>query len=200
MPKLISTVVASLRLSFILCFSLVSQETVWISQMVSEHSELNWKPFMLHTMQELTVSIVRGKWNWNPFTALMWQFWWHSCIYDSLNTLVDTCVEQYSWLGELLVETTLQCSLKMPYYLVISANRIRGQWFSFSKVDVCHLWCCMCTAASSGGLALYVYMGRQWMIYMPRLGLPHIFPNLENTAWVSMLYVRTGIRLFVPCL
>ena len=88
----------------------------------------------------------------------------------------------------------------MPYHLVISANRIRGQWFSFSKADVRHLCCCMCTAGNSVGLALYVYKGRQWMICVPRLGLSHIFPNLENTARVSMLYARTGIGLFVPCL
>jgi hypothetical protein len=60
--------------------------------------------------------------------------------HDSLNTPVDTFVEQYSWLSALLVETTLRgSSLEMPYHLVISANRIRGQWFSFSKAGVCHL-------------------------------------------------------------
>ena len=52
---------------------------------------------------------------------------------------MDTFVEQYSWLSDLLVETTLRGSLEMPYHLVISANRIRGQWFSFSKAAVCHL-------------------------------------------------------------
>ena len=86
----------------------------------------------------------------------------------------------------------------MPYQLVISANRIRGQWFSFSKACVCYLCCCMCTAVSSVGLAVYVYMGGRWMICVPRLGLSHIFPNLEKTAQVSMLYSRTGIGLFFP--
>jgi hypothetical protein len=41
-----------------------------------------------------------GMHNWNPFSVVLWQCIWCSCMFDSVNTLADTCVEQYSLLGK----------------------------------------------------------------------------------------------------
>jgi hypothetical protein len=39
-----------------------------------------------------------GMYNWSQFVALLWQCSWCSCVFDWVNALVDTCVEQYGWL------------------------------------------------------------------------------------------------------
>lgn len=58
----------------------------------------------------LTVCVV---YSWKVFMVLLWQCRWCSCAFVSVNTLADTCVEQYSQLGEQWVWITFLRNLNV---------------------------------------------------------------------------------------
>jgi hypothetical protein len=50
--------------------------------------------------------VLQGTYKWNLFAALLWQCRQYSGVYDTVNTLADTCIKHYSWLGEQLTWIT----------------------------------------------------------------------------------------------
>jgi hypothetical protein len=83
---------------------------------------------LLHSLSciKLKQFNLQGMFNSNPFTALLWQCRWCSYASNSVNTLEDICTEQYNWLGEQLMWTTLQHSLKMGYQVVNPSKQFLG--------------------------------------------------------------------------
>jgi hypothetical protein len=93
---------------------------------------------------------LHGMFNWNPFVALLWQYRCHNCAYDSVNILADTCLEEYRWLGEQLMQTTLQCSIKIEYHVVNMSKQDQRAVKSPMPSSCCMITPVPCSPQSSG--------------------------------------------------
>jgi len=62
---------------------------------------------------------------------------WHCCVFDLVTILTDTCIEQYSQLGENLVQATWHCSI--PSSESIQADQRAGLKFTLQHNNFEHL-------------------------------------------------------------
>jgi hypothetical protein len=137
-----------------------------------------------------------GKYNWNPFTVLLWQCQWYSYAFYLINMPAEPCVDQYSRLGEELIQT-LQCRLKMVYQVGNPYKEDQRVVTQFFGVEGCQpVEICGQVSAIHGAACVWitVVVAKLCMFWTSTC-----YRRSEEYYVLRMLCMRPDVELFIPC-